>query len=102
MNTGNQCRAARALVKWSQSDLARRSKVGRSTVVRIEDDEEHRVTEANKAAVRGALEAAGVRFGGPPDHAVWLHPAPPGDDAKPEPAARSVAAQRAPLAENDR
>jgi hypothetical protein len=58
-----QLRAARALVRWSAMDLAKASKVGVATIRRVEVMEgEIPVTSANEAALRKALEAAGVEF----------------------------------------
>ena len=56
-------RAARALLRWSALDLAEASKVGVATIRRVEVvDGEIPVTLANEAALRQALEAAGVEF----------------------------------------
>jgi hypothetical protein len=56
-------RAARALLRWSALDLAAASKVGVATIRRAEVvDGEIPVTLANEAALRRALEAAGVDF----------------------------------------
>lgn len=54
-----QIRAARGLVHWSQSDLAKAAKISRPTVDRAE-----RVTVSADAlaAIRAALESAGVEF----------------------------------------
>jgi hypothetical protein len=58
-----QLRAARALLRWSALDLANASKVGVATIRRVEVMEgEIPVTSANEAALRTALEAAGVEF----------------------------------------
>jgi hypothetical protein len=58
-----QMRAARALLRWSALDLARASKVGVATIRRAEVSEgEIPVTLANEAALRRALESAGVEF----------------------------------------
>jgi hypothetical protein len=58
-----QMRAARALLRWSALDLAKASKVGVATIRRVEVvDGEIPVTLANEAALRQALEAAGVEF----------------------------------------
>jgi transcriptional regulator with XRE-family HTH domain len=58
--TSAQIRAARGLLNWTVRDLADRSGVHRNTVTRVE-------TEATGpghsiAAIRAALEAAGVEF----------------------------------------
>ena len=61
--TGSQIRAARALLRWRAEDLAENSAVGVATVRRAELSEgETSMTVANDAAVRRALEAAGVEF----------------------------------------
>jgi hypothetical protein len=58
-----QLRAARALLRWSAADLAQRSKVGVATIRRVEVIEgELSVTLPNEAALRRALEDAGVEF----------------------------------------
>jgi transcriptional regulator with XRE-family HTH domain len=61
--SGAQIRAARALLKWSAADLARRSSLGVNTVRRAEAAKrETSLTTANELAIRRALEAAGVEF----------------------------------------
>lgn len=63
MITGAQIRAARGLIRWSAETLAERSKLGVATVRRAESvDGLPTITEANIAAIRTALEAAGVIF----------------------------------------
>jgi hypothetical protein len=58
-----QMRAARALLRWSALDLAAASKVGVATIRRVEVvDGEIPVTLANEAALRRALETAGIQF----------------------------------------
>jgi hypothetical protein len=58
-----QVRAARALLRWTALDLAKASKVGVATIRRVEViDGEISATLANEAALRRALEAAGVEF----------------------------------------
>jgi hypothetical protein len=58
-----QLRAARALLRWSALDLANASKVGVATIRRVEVvDGEIPVTLPNEAALRRALEEAGVEF----------------------------------------
>ncbi len=56
-----QCRAARALINISQSDLASRAQVARATVTDFERGS-RTPTRANLAALRSALEAARVEF----------------------------------------
>ena len=67
--TPETCRAGRGLVGWSQEDLAREARVGLSTVRNFETralsprtGEPIRPTRANLAAMRTALETAGVVF----------------------------------------
>ena len=74
--TSAQIRAARALIRWRAQDLARESAVGVATIRRAElVERETAMTAANDAAVRRALESAGIEFidengGGP---GVRLH-----------------------------
>lgn len=57
----HQCRAARAISNISQVELAKASKVGISTIADFERGS--RVPHANNlAAIRAALESAGVEF----------------------------------------
>jgi transcriptional regulator with XRE-family HTH domain len=56
-----QSRAARALLKWSQRELADASGVALSTVADFENDKREPWPD-NLAAIRGALETAGVVF----------------------------------------
>jgi transcriptional regulator with XRE-family HTH domain len=59
--TPKHVRAARALLAWSQQDLAKKASVATSTVADFERG--HRTPVANNAqAIRGALESAGIRF----------------------------------------
>jgi hypothetical protein len=61
--TGGQIRSARALLRWTAWDLARRSSLGVNTVRRAEaTDEATTLTAANELAIRRALEAAGIEF----------------------------------------
>jgi hypothetical protein len=61
--SSGQMRAARALLRWSAIDLATASKVGVATIRRVEVvDGEIPVTLANEAALRRALETAGIEF----------------------------------------
>jgi transcriptional regulator with XRE-family HTH domain len=54
-------RAARAFLQWSQGDLARKAGVGISTIAEFEKGSRTPIAN-NLAAIRRALEAAGVRF----------------------------------------
>lgn len=56
-----QCRAARALIDWTQPRLAEAAGLGLSTVVDFER-ERRKVSADAEAAIRAALEAAGVIF----------------------------------------
>src|SRR5260370_25212409 len=59
--TPKHVRAARALLAWSQQDLAKAAGVATSTVADFERGQ--RTPVANNAqAIRGALEGAGIRF----------------------------------------
>ncbi len=59
--TAKHVRAARALLAWSQQDLAKKASVATSTVADFERG--HRTPMANNAqAIRSALESAGIRF----------------------------------------
>jgi transcriptional regulator with XRE-family HTH domain len=59
-----QCRAARALLKMSQGELAEAAKVSKSTVVNFELGTRRNVTPENVQRIRIALEIAGVMFDG--------------------------------------
>lgn len=58
-----QLRAARAMLRWTAADLAKASRVGVATIRRVEVVEgEIPITAANEAALRRALELAGIEF----------------------------------------
>ena len=59
--TPKHVRAARALLAWSQHDLAKAAGVAASTVADFERGKRTPVPN-NAEAIRGALEAAGIRF----------------------------------------
>ena len=59
--TPRQIRAARALLDWSQQDLAREARVALSTVADFERAARQPITN-NLAAMRNALERAGLLF----------------------------------------
>ena len=56
-----QCKAARALLRMEQGELANAAGVARSTVIDFEKGE-RKPRQASIDALRGALEAAGVQF----------------------------------------
>jgi transcriptional regulator with XRE-family HTH domain len=62
MATAGQLRAARALLGFSQDEVAKRAKLSVPTIKRAEADEGIRVSEEAFAAIQGALEKAGVIF----------------------------------------
>ena len=57
-----QCRAARALLGWSQRRLAKASGVGLSAIVSFEHGGGRRVSREAVAELRGTLEEAGLEF----------------------------------------
>ena len=58
-----QVRAGRVLLRWNALDLAAAAKLGVATIRRAETvDGELPITIANEAAIRRALENAGVEF----------------------------------------
>jgi transcriptional regulator with XRE-family HTH domain len=61
MITKEQCRAARGFLNWSQSILADRAGVDRSTVKDFESGR-HTPNRTNMAAIVAALEMAGLEF----------------------------------------
>jgi transcriptional regulator with XRE-family HTH domain len=59
--TPSQCRAARALIDWSQQQLANASLVGNATIRNFESGRSN-PQNSTLAALQRALEAAGVEF----------------------------------------
>lgn len=59
--TPSQCRAARALVSMSQDQLATASGIAKATIATFEQ-EKRQPYAATVAAIRAALESAGVVF----------------------------------------
>ena len=73
--TPAQCRAARALLDWSQAELARQAKVAKQTLADFERGA--RTPYARTLDdIRGALEAAGVEFTNGDAPGVRLRPKP--------------------------
>lgn len=61
--TSDQLRAARAILRWDQKSLAERSGVSIPTIKRLEaQDGMISANTPTLAAIRAALEMAGVRF----------------------------------------
>ena len=63
MLTGEQIRAARAMLRWEQKDLVKASGVSEPTIVRLE--KMHGMVSGQIAtiqAIKVALEAAGIEF----------------------------------------
>jgi transcriptional regulator with XRE-family HTH domain len=59
--TKEQCRAARALLGWSQSELATASQVAQKTIADFERDARN-LYPRTVADIRAALERAGIEF----------------------------------------
>ena len=62
MITAEQIRAGRALVNWSQDELAKAAGVSRPTIKRMETKGPGVSSAGNVDAVMKALEGAGVSF----------------------------------------
>jgi predicted transcriptional regulator len=61
--TTRQVKAARALLGWSQSDLARKSGISEPTIARLEAvGGELGGREGTSGSIRTTLEAAGIEF----------------------------------------
>ncbi|MEM9394407.1 MAG: helix-turn-helix domain-containing protein [Pseudomonadota bacterium] len=60
--TGNQIKAARALLEWSQAHLAEQAGLSLPTVERAEGKSVLAASERAVLAIQTALEAAGVEF----------------------------------------
>lgn len=59
--TPAQCRAARALLRWSQNELAERAKVGKQTLADFER-EAREPYDRTLADIVAVIEEAGVEF----------------------------------------
>jgi transcriptional regulator with XRE-family HTH domain len=60
--TIEQMRAARALLGWSQSELAKRAGLSLPTVKRVEAGTGPRVSDEARGRIKEALEAGGAQF----------------------------------------
>lgn len=68
MITSDQIRAARAMLKWSRSDLSERSGVGFSSLLRLESAEGIPGSHVRTLeAIKKTFEEAGVEFIGTPE-----------------------------------
>lgn len=68
MITGSQIRAARTALRWNVDTLSSKSQVSIRTIKRIETEQGvPNSTAANVAAIKTALETAGIEFIGTPD-----------------------------------
>ena len=67
--TGDQIRAAKALLRWSGEELARQSGVSLSTIRRVEAHSGIPEVQSVKTMIslKIALETAGIEFIGTPD-----------------------------------
>jgi transcriptional regulator with XRE-family HTH domain len=73
MATIEQIKAARALLAWSQEDLAARSSVSLPTVRRLEARSKLRVSDNIRLKIEAALQAAGIEFANGDAPGVRLH-----------------------------
>ncbi len=68
MVTTRQIKAARALLAWSQADLAEKSKISEPTIARLESvDGELGGRQITAQKIRATLEGAGIVFLQPSD-----------------------------------
>jgi len=78
MITGEQCRAARALLRWSQSDLAERTSISTVTIRNFELGRSV-LKESTARLVRFTFQDAGVVFLDPDDEGPGARLAKPVD-----------------------
>ena len=62
MITIEQIRAARGLLGWSQSELAKRAKLSLPTIKRVESGRGPHVSNEARSRIQQALEVGGARF----------------------------------------
>jgi transcriptional regulator with XRE-family HTH domain len=60
--TAEQLRAARALLGWSQTELAKQAGMSLPTVKRVETDRGPRVSNEARSALHRALALGGIEF----------------------------------------
>ena len=73
MITSDQIRAARALLRWSGKDLAERTSLGFSTLMRLEVLEGVPGAQAKTLeTIQKAFEEAGIEFIGTPDEGAGV------------------------------
>ena len=60
--TAEQLRAARALLGWSQSELAKQAGMSLPTVKRVESERGPKVSEEARFALQRALDLSGIEF----------------------------------------
>ena len=70
MITSDQIRAARSMLRWTGKDLAEKSGIGFSTLMRLEVEEGVPKAQVKTLeAIRKTFEKAGIEFIGSPDDA---------------------------------
>ena len=74
-----QCRAARAMLHWSQDQLAQHASVARATIRDFETGR-HRLHRSTETLIIAALTAAGVTLLGDPVIGLGVFWRPGGDD----------------------
>lgn len=57
-----QCRAARALLQWSQDDLSNKAEVAKRTIASFEQETHGRLQERIETALEQAFKAAGIEL----------------------------------------
>lgn len=60
--TPQQCKAGRALLSWSQEDLAKAAQIHRTTVHRFENFSDSQIRHGVFSAILNAFAQEGVRF----------------------------------------